>query len=162
MRTRKTRCKVIIFQSTLPVWGATLAIIYYLIITNISIHAPRVGSDTGKITNTNRINISIHAPRVGSDTTLYTLIYYKAISIHAPRVGSDAGVSPLKNVSIKFQSTLPVWGATNYLILAHTSHKVISIHAPRVGSDCIEGMRKWAESEISIHAPRVGSDRYDL
>ena len=34
----------------------------------ISIHAPRVGSDTGTAGKTVCILISIHAPRVGSDT----------------------------------------------------------------------------------------------
>ena len=35
-----------IFQSTLPVWGATLRLLRLLSKANISIHAPRVGSDT--------------------------------------------------------------------------------------------------------------------
>ena len=34
----------------------------------------------------------------------------------------------------QFQSTLPVWGATN-LGYVMDSNTVISIHAPRVGSD---------------------------
>ncbi len=35
------------------------------------------------------LNISIHAPRVGSDGDLLESNYAKMISIHAPRVGSD-------------------------------------------------------------------------
>ena len=35
------------FQSTLPVWGATLPQIGYGRCKPISIHAPRVGSDSG-------------------------------------------------------------------------------------------------------------------
>ena len=35
-----------IFQSTLPVWGATqIRLVVVTTISNISIHAPRVGSD---------------------------------------------------------------------------------------------------------------------
>ena len=34
-----------LFQSTLPVWGATLARDYPGAVADISIHAPRVGSD---------------------------------------------------------------------------------------------------------------------
>ena len=34
-----------LFQSTLPVWGATKNLIYINEGTTISIHAPRVGSD---------------------------------------------------------------------------------------------------------------------
>ena len=35
------------------------------------------------------------------------------ISIHAPRVGSDDRVIELCDIKRQFQSTLPVWGATN-------------------------------------------------
>ena len=34
-------------------------------------------------------NISIHAPRVGSDKYAATSEIFNGISIHAPRVGSD-------------------------------------------------------------------------
>ena len=34
------------------------------------------------------------------------------ISIHAPRVGSDDTENLLNHLTIAFQSTLPVWGAT--------------------------------------------------
>ena len=35
-----------VFQSTLPVWGATVSLLYVLCaFLSISIHAPRVGSD---------------------------------------------------------------------------------------------------------------------
>ena len=58
---------------------------------------------------------------------------------------------------IRFQSTLPVWGATAPVTVSvPCTH--ISIHAPRVGSDV--GITKLPSDErISIHAPRVGSDR---
>ena len=82
----------------------------------------------------------------------------------------------------RFQSTLPVWGATR---LAGTDERpqghfnprspcgerpgrddqdpvcqAISIHAPRVGSDYRDGQAAApGDFHISIHAPRVGSDR---
>ena len=37
--------KIKLFQSTLPVWGATKAFARYVFARFISIHAPRVGSD---------------------------------------------------------------------------------------------------------------------
>ena len=60
----------------------------------------------------------------------------------------------------KFQSTLPVWGATLlqgvfYFFIG------ISIHAPRVGSDSIFDS-VWLDKIISIHAPRVGSDATNI
>ena len=57
-----------------------------------------------------------------------------------------------------FQSTLPVWGATNTSD-GLTVAALISIHAPRVGSDGLLGVRWESCQDISIHAPRVGSDK---
>ena len=56
-----------VFQSTLPVWGATLHAAIALPKVSISIHAPRVGSDDSERGNAADTSISIHAPRVGSD-----------------------------------------------------------------------------------------------
>ena len=101
----------------------------------ISIHAPRVGSDSGTLTDicakvqfqstlpvwgaTRRSNdsrkaksISIHAPRVGSDRKHVVNITILSISIHAPRVGSDHQSGQCSRSHRQFQSTLPVWGAT--------------------------------------------------
>ena len=124
-----------IFQSTLPVWGATLLPDNSGQRQCISIHAPRVGSDwTGLTMRKGRRNfnprspcgerhqcsfgfdinqeISIHAPRVGSDGTYPVWHQENKISIHAPRVGSDERRGRTLWVLSRFQSTLPVWGAT--------------------------------------------------
>ena len=58
------------------------------------------------------INISIHAPRVGSDESSEKPATKIFISIHAPRVGSDDINLYIYVVLKTFQSTLPVWGAT--------------------------------------------------
>ena len=101
------------FQSTLPVWGATQTVDSCFPVGWISIHAPRVGSDS-RVLWQQQLAINI--------------------SIHAPRVGSDLRKSPVAIILPEFQSTLPVWGATagsgSTLRAA-----LISIHAPRVGSD---------------------------
>ena len=57
-----------IFQSTLPVWGATNTSATINQLNAISIHAPRVGSDDLPEEYDNKPYISIHAPRVGSDS----------------------------------------------------------------------------------------------
>ena len=81
---------------------------------------------------------------------------------------------------VAFQSTLPVWGATDDRrrqerrpvdfnprspcgerldqTRSLACHILISIHAPRVGSDAAQ-QSKQKNPNISIHAPRVGSDR---
>ena len=56
-----------VFQSTLPVWGATRKRTGEYFIHGISIHAPRVGSDLTIRYSVSPCTISIHAPRVGND-----------------------------------------------------------------------------------------------
>ena len=101
-----------VFQSTLPVWGATSTKTKASNgMTIMSIHAPRVGSDHPKgrvlagcwhfnprspcgerlvppeVIDHQRA-ISIHAPRVGSDQCRQEESRRnKSISLHAPRVG---------------------------------------------------------------------------
>ncbi len=128
----------------------------------ISIHAPRVGSD-GRQDFRQLVHhaISIHAPRVGSDAR-YRLIrvqmhhfnprspcgerrqlgqrpaHSQPISIHAPRVGSDSWSTRHPGRFSGFQSTLPVWGATNgvYAKLDRLEH-----FNPR--SPCGERQQHW-------------------
>ncbi len=79
------------------------------------------------------------------------------ISIHAPREGSDYKPAYKTGKDGKFQSTLPVKGATAFIFILN-AHERISIHAPREGSDG-EGMSFFMPRQISIHAPREGSDQ---
>ena len=83
-------------------------------IPTISIHAPRAGSDAGRLFICFFVCcISIHAPRAGSDVWASTIRKNKIdISIHAPRAGSDLMKSWLLTLTRTFQSTLPVRGAT--------------------------------------------------
>ena len=56
-----------IFQSTLPVRGATVIVVFKCVDLVISIHAPREGSDDMAEEIARIVGISIHAPREGSD-----------------------------------------------------------------------------------------------
>ena len=58
-------------------------------ITEISIHAPREGSDDWNTQLGHAQEISIHAPREGSDRHPGPPVAVPLISIHAPREGSD-------------------------------------------------------------------------
>ena len=101
----------LVFQSTLPAWGATVREQRCLGHEQISIHAPRVGSDCPHCgTKHDRDDFNPRSPRGERQCTL---LYYtmSVISIHAPRVGSD---------------DCP---------FLHKDGAHISIHAPRVGSD---------------------------
>ena len=124
-----------LFQSTLPVRGATFGF--------DSRAAPK--------------DISIHAPREGSDRALWAVESMGTISIHAPREGSDAPGGEDRQADAVFQSTLPVRGATQETG-DRRPRSIISIHAPREGSDAT-ACAVSRPTIISIHAPREGSDR---
>ena len=123
----------------------------------ISIHAPRVGRDYIDREAAIEICISIHAPRVGRDCAATITRCWRQISIHAPRVGRDRMYVHLPMRHNQFQSTRPVWGATNEET-ERFSPESISIHAPRVGRDYAVAQNLFGDC-ISIHAPRVGRDR---
>ena len=171
----------LIFQSTLPGWGATVLADWVEVVEVISIHAPRMGSD---LLSSATVNCSF------------------SISIHAPRMGSDLSANRSSFRVVGFQSTLPGWGATgrtwrglrrwryfnprspdgerlsmsarrraychNFnprspdgerrMTMAEIMpYFNISIHAPRMGSDSLSN-HSCCVSRISIHAPRMGSD----
>ena len=169
-----------IFQSTLPVWGATPSKSIMSIHCSISIHAPRVGSDGWRRLPTAKRRLFQSTLPVWGATKwdVYEGQFFE-ISMHAPRVGSDRPTSTRKSSAGAFQSTLPVWGATLPPGSAAEA-EAISIHAPRVGSDSVARISRsparkfqstlpvWGATDtkiigqstnrISIHAPRVGSD----
>ena len=132
-RTSSLSAPVIVFQSTLPAWGAT------------SQHASFYETCL----------ISIHAPRVGSDPRAENLVPRAVFQSTLPAWGATMDVR-FNRLDRIFQSTLPAWGATNRYKAVYRDF-MISIHAPRVGSDHYH-RRGRADREISIHAPRVGSD----
>ena len=85
-----------LFQSTLPLRGAT-------------------GRNAG---NHQFPCISIHAPLAGSDLRQLFADVLHDISIHAPLAGSDRRIRPADPFPSLFQSTLPLRGATLNLPLA--------------------------------------------
>ena len=103
---------IMVFQSTLPAWGATTEVPAQDGSGYISIHAPRMGSDCFSRSFARLVRISIHAPRMGSDISPHTPMAEQGISIHAPRMGSDTLLMLRSLRQERFQSTLPAWGAT--------------------------------------------------
>ena len=121
------------FLSTLPAWGATGFPPLSPVWDVISIHAPRVGSDSmspsppsfsvsqflstlpawgatcrGAGRTREESGISIHAPRVGSDITSAIFVFIPFfISIHAPRVGSDPSFSATHSPQRNFYPRSP-------------------------------------------------------
>ena len=109
----KRRCTAKKFQSTLPVWGATLLPPRSRAVRRFQSTLPVWGATGAGQEEVEGVSpISIHAPRVGSDRPMNNDDLTGKISIHAPRVGSDSWLRAACWRAPGFQSTLPVWGAT--------------------------------------------------
>ena len=101
------RSMVPVFQSTLPVWGATNVTLGEVQALSISIHAPRVGSDT-------------HTPTTGSNC-----IFQSTLPVWGATVGYN-GV----HGGVRFQSTLPVWGATGWYNIVDLKRRYFNPRSP--------------------------------
>ena len=104
------------FQSTLPARGATRpgfrgaeGVRHF---NPRSPHGERPGL---QVPQHRRCNISIHAPRTGSDMFCGQPRGEVRISIHAPRTGSDPTRTARATKPSTFQSTLPARGATFFV-----------------------------------------------
>ena len=192
-----------IFQSTLPVGGATRSV-YVGVSWHIYFNPRSPWGERPKIGKNGvvEVQISIHAPRGGSDRRLTTSrprcpIFQSTLPVEgataafttfATRHGNFNPRSPWRERPVpclcspfpvsfqstlpvegatrednhscqrhaKFQSTLPVEGATSAFLIPIPGRR-ISIHAPRGGSDDFYNP-VFANLGISIHAPRGGSD----
>ena len=119
---------MVVFQSTLPARGATYRVADERYSEEISIHAPRTGSDcAGRNGRTEQQDFNPRSP-------------------HGERPGPH---STNKN-AISFQSTLPARGAT-VVVKVPICRAAISIHAPRTGSD---GTRRSSCGSRSNFNPR--------
>ena len=94
-----------IFQSTLPAWGATETRkwqrLYILYFNPRSPHGERRYLLPALPTSD---SISIHAPRMGSDSISSPPSFLILISIHAPRMGSDSTAKAYSNDRIKWST----------------------------------------------------------
>ena len=123
------------FQSTRPVWGATMQ---YLKVSSLlrgfNPRAPCGARQGAEHLRGHRHGVSIHAPRVGRDPGAMQDMRRSRVSIHAPRVGRDVTCQTATKSTKEFQSTRPVWGATGDGA-CNSDGDSVSIHAPRVGRD---------------------------
>ena len=150
----------LLFQLTLPEWGATRFGWDYNPCQLVSTHAPRVGSDQIRITANVYSHVSTHAPRAGS---------YSHRDVHpsnAPRFNSRSPSGERRSggyLTISgwgFNSRSPC-GERRWLFIIFIYFIIVSTHAPRAGSDSGSSMMPGS-SVVSTHAPRVGSDVEDL
>ena len=165
-----------LFQSTLPVWGATdvprgCCVTIGVFQSTLPVWGATVGSNSK---NERKINFNPRSP-CGERQVYFMLISDRIkISIHAPRVGSDLKPELVRASSpdfnprspcgerlhimddlmdtLQFQSTLPVWGAT-FPDNPIRDYIQISIHAPRVGSDAAATATTAAPPNFNPRSP---------
>ena len=123
----------------------------------IFIHAPREGSDLGRLNGGLGRLISIHAPREGSDLShtpcAWRFLYFYPHSPQGERQWTPGRQTPTP----AFLSTLPARGATNRNRIIRPSLRFLST-LPARGATLHPGLCRRLRP-ISIHAPRKGSDR---
>ena len=146
------------FQSTLPVGGATCGAQSRGHRFGISIHAPRGGSDrsfpaTGRLL----LHFNPRSPWGERPGDAKPGEGIHAISIHAPRGGSDLRRGECTRMPKRFQSTLPVGGATSSSHSGWKKPRIFQSTLP-VGGATVQLTYDGNLYAISIHAPRGGSD----
>ena len=145
------------FQSTLPAWGETILRNVLHVPYKISIHSPRMGRDELR----NRYNVC------GED--------FNPLSPHGERRKYWCSVYNCKS----FQSTLPAWGETKYILifihlpinfnpLSPHGERLIFFHCSFRIPTFQSTLPAWGETllcagmpprtAISIHSPRMGRD----
>ena len=123
-----------LFQSTRPVWGATVSQGPFFAEDIVSIHAPRVGRDVQPVTS--RIitpSFNPRAPCGARHVLLFSVGFYLSFNPRAPCGARRAAVMP----------TLSGMG--------------FNPRAP-CGARLTEGKIDGGAGGVSIHAPRVGRD----
>ena len=142
-----------LFQSTLPIRGATGHEVAIKDKQPISIHTPHTGSDRYPCRYSGQRKISIHTPHTGSDpisgSRRAVTSYFnphspygerqgqcsgtgrcRSISIHTPHTGSDSRTSRSFLQLMEFQSTLPIRGATLWQMVRKAQPTDFNPHSP--------------------------------
>ncbi len=123
------------FQSTLPLWGATICGLSILKPLSFQSTLPLWGATNRRCGGAGRAGISIHAPLVGSDSMRSSFMtFFSRFQSTLPLWGATRRWGGCRGDWL-FQSTLPLWGATQN-VSQRFPIVTISIHAPLVGSDC--------------------------
>ena len=146
------------FQSTRPVWGATSPLLSNDKASAISIHAPRVGRDTSlPCRRMSRRHFNPRAPCGARRRQKRPASMHEAFQSTRPVWGATNGGGHAPKTT-EFQSTRPVWGATQTRQRPRLQALFQSTR-PVWGATTDEAKAALA-GLISIHAPRVGRDSW--
>ena len=150
-----------LFQSTPPGWGATSRFPHRWPATRNFNPRPPDGErqrDGSRVQLA--VPISIHAPRMGSDTACHAVRLRPGL-FQSTLPGWGATLSKLgMRPTLAFQSTLPVWGAT-CSGRRSCPGRAISIHAPRMGSDSGFGFVSLSYALFQSTLPGWGATRVE-
>ena len=124
-----------IFQSTLPVWGATISAFQRGTLSIFQSTLPVWGATPAQ--GDRKAAAGHFNPRSPCGERHLSVLYMVKPDDFNPRspCGERLNVIVPAVVISTFQSTLPVWGATTINTTEARRSRGISIHAPRVGSD---------------------------
>ena len=146
----------LLFQSTLPMKGATIPVPARRMRPLVSIHAPNEGSDPKFGGRGDEPVFQSTLPMKGATGVPSKNLHNVRVSIHAPNEGSDEVIQGFSPAFLQFQSTLPMKGAT--------------CDGRGIGGSCVfqstlpmKGATSQSDYDIadrlvSIHAPNEGSD----
>ena len=171
------------FQSTLPARGATsTSTILFARISNFNPRSPHGERQSYVDEQDAALDISIHAPRTGSDFNIYDIIckdfQFQStlpargatgaglpnqpghdISIHAPRTGSDNPPGKDPRGHLDFNPRSP-HGERLPPHRGRHRPRLISIHAPRTGSDLAQGYQINPATIFQSTLPARGATGY--
>ena len=141
-----TKRPTFLFQSTFPGWGATRQA--RIPRRNQIYFNPRSPDGERRVTITADSLEAYFNPRSpdGERPELEnSWLHMSRISIHAPRMGSDRRGSGSPSASVRFQSTLPGWGATVSVSRIRNADDVFQSTLPGWGATGCRsiGMVRW-------------------
>ena len=144
---------VFIFQSTLPMRGATAGGTRVRLWVCISIHTPHAGSDDRSFQKQkDDFHFNPHSP-CGERPPLAptSIIPHVVFQSTLPMRGATFLTLTQRNIPA-FQSTLPMRGATFHCPYEDCIND-ISIHTPHAGSDHFAGKQAAPHSDFNPHSP---------
>ena len=171
-----------VFQSTLPLRGATTYRQFHGRPYPISIHTPLAGSDRASSrfevrrayfnphspcgerladstpSKTSMTHFNPHSPCGERHDTVRHVDFINVISIHTPLAGSDALTRPTAACSYVISIHTPLAGSDLCAGELHTSRRDFNPHSP-CGERLQSADARQHHVSISIHTPLAGSDR---
>ena len=150
-----------LFQSTLPVWGATLALIFTRQPrSNFNPRSPCGERPCNGARRRQGIDFNPRSPCGERHKDKRDVAYEQDFNPRSP-CGERLHSGELKAHKVPFQSTLPVWGATRSICACVRRAVYFNPRSP-CGERPGYFLRNKYTICISIHAPRVGSDWWGL